>query len=101
MYAENTLSHGPCQKTTDSLSSATGPAECPDPRRGASGPTTVCIARDSREHDWHNIRRLLKRLNLSIVDLMSLMVAKNMEARNLELMTAEKLAEMGPKPMES
>ena len=83
------------------MSSPIGPDNCPDLSRGASGSTSVCIARDSREHDWYNIRRLSDKLNLSIVNLMSLMVAKNMEARNLERMTAEKLAEMGPKPMES
>ncbi len=54
-----------------------------------------------REHDWYNIRRLSEKLNLSIVDLIGLLVAKNMEAYNLEPLTAEKLAEMGPKPVES
>ena len=54
-----------------------------------------------REHDWYNIHRLANKFRLSIADTVALLVTTNLEAFDMEPLTAQGLANLGENPVDS
>ena len=52
-----------------------------------------------RENTWYDVHRLRDKFGLSLADTIGLLVAKNLEACNVEPTTLEGLAKLGPNAM--
>ena len=47
-----------------------------------------------REYDWYNVHRLAEKFGLSIADTIGVVIAKNLEAVNVQPLTAHNLLDL-------